>query len=104
MDPGCRVDVSTDGSVAVVRVAGELDVLGVPLLREGLKSLAEQGIHRVIVDLAELDFVDSTGLGVLIGGLKRMRESDGDLVLKDLRPRVARVFEIAGLDQVFTVV
>jgi anti-sigma B factor antagonist len=55
------------------------------------------------MDLSDLEFMDSTGLGVLIGCLKRLKEADGTLVLTNLRPAVARVFEVTGLDRIFTI-
>lgn len=55
------------------------------------------------MDLADVEFMDSTGLGVLIGSLKRLRETDGSMVLAGIRPSVARVFEITGLDRIFTI-
>ena len=55
------------------------------------------------MDLSDVEFMDSTGLGVLIGSLKRLREADGSMVLAGIRPSVARVFEITGLDRIFTI-
>lgn len=55
------------------------------------------------IDLADVDFMDSTGLGVLIGALKRLRETGGTLVLAGTKPAVTRVFEITGLDRIFTI-
>jgi anti-sigma B factor antagonist len=67
----------------VVEVSGEIDVYTAPKLREALLSLVDSGTYRLIVDMSGVEFLDSTGLGVLVGGLKRVRAHDGaiDLVV-----------------------
>src|SRR5207248_9099888 len=62
-----------------------------------------QGSHQVVVDLEGVDFLDSTGLGVLVGGLKRLRSHDGDMILVCTQPRILKVFEITGLTKVFAI-
>jgi anti-sigma B factor antagonist len=66
-------------------------------------ELIDNGNQRIAIDLSGVEFMDSTGLGVLIGALKRVRESGGSLVLGGIRPAVSRVFEITGLDRIFTI-
>ena len=56
-----------------------------------------------MVDLEKVEFLDSTGLGVLIGGMKRLRSTDGDLTLVCTQPRILRVFEITGLNRAFAI-
>jgi anti-sigma B factor antagonist len=74
-----------------------------PRLREGLVELAAKGARLVTVDLAGVNFIDSTALGVLVGGLKRLRQSDGDLMLRSPRPSAVKVLEMTGLTRVFTI-
>ena len=62
-----------------------------------------QGKHQIVVDLEAVDFLDSTGLGVLVGGLKRVRSHDGDLALVCTQRRILKVLEITGLTKVFTI-
>jgi anti-sigma B factor antagonist len=62
-----------------------------------------QGKYKIIVNLEGVDFLDSTGLGVLVGGLKRLRSHDGDLTLICTQPRILKVFEITGLTKVFAI-
>lgn len=82
----------------VVEVAGELDLHSAPQLRAELTRALENSVPpRVIVDLSGVNFIDSTGVGVLIGALKRAREADGKLLFCNPQPRVCRVFEITGL-------
>ncbi|GAA3262875.1 anti-sigma factor antagonist BldG [Nonomuraea helvata] len=85
------------GDCAVLKVAGEIDVETAPKLREQLVDLAGKGIRHVITDLGGVDFLDSTGLGVLVGGLKRQRNHDGTLTLVTDAERILRVFRITGL-------
>lgn len=87
----------------VVYLQGEVDLASAPQLRRGIYEVIDQGHQKVAIDLSEVEFMDSTGLGVLIGGLKRLRESGGSMVLVGIRPAVGRVFEITGLDRIFTI-
>lgn len=90
-----------DGPWSVVTVAGELDVVGGPDLRQEIMRAVRQGEHRLVLDLTGVDFIDSFGLGVLVGALKRTRLLDGDLRLVVAEPRVRRIFEVCDLDRVF---
>ncbi|TMM18749.1 MAG: STAS domain-containing protein [Actinobacteria bacterium] len=101
MDLGFEVDQRGDYTVLAVR--GEVDVYTAPRLRERLIELVSQGSHQVVVDLEGVDFLDSTGLGVLVGGLKRLRSHDGDMILVCTQPRILKVFEITGLTKVFSI-
>ena len=96
-------DVDHRGGYAVLAVRGEVDVYTAPRLRERLIELVSQGSHQVVVDLEGVDFLDSTGLGVLVGGLKRLRSHDGDMILVCTQPRILKVFEITGLTKVFSI-
>lgn len=91
-----------DGS-AVVAVSGEIDVYTSPLLQERLVEVIRDGSSSIVLDLSQVTFLDSTGLGVLITGLKRCRSADGDLVLVTAQPNVLKVLEITGLNDVFKV-
>ena len=104
MDLGIEVDDSRSSSPhVVVAVSGEVDIATAPKLREKLVELASQGAQQVVVDLNAVEFLDSTGLGVLIGGMKRLRGLDGDLTLVCTQPRILKVFEITGLNRAFTI-
>ncbi|BDI29451.1 anti-sigma-B factor antagonist [Capsulimonas corticalis] len=84
-------------------IEGEIDVYTSPSLREQVSSLALTGINDLVIDLAKVKFLDSTGLGVLIGALKRMREAGGNLYLIAPAARILRIFEITGLDKSFDI-
>lgn len=100
-DFGVTVESDGRGGTAV-RIRGEVDLYTASQLRERLDEATEHGGH-VVVDLESLDFIDSTGLGVLVGALKRVRERDGDIVLRNANPSTAKILEIAGLTKLFTV-
>ncbi|HLH47295.1 MAG TPA: STAS domain-containing protein [Acidimicrobiales bacterium] len=102
MELGLEVDDSRS-PYTVLTVKGEVDVYTAPRLREKLVELASQGKHQIVVDLEAVEFLDSTGLGVLVGGLKRLRSNDGDLSLVCTQSRILKVFEITGLTKVFTI-
>lgn len=93
---------STDqGAVTVVHVAGEIDVYTAPLLREVLDKQVAAGRTDLVVDLEQVTFMDSTGLGVLVGRLKLVRGQNGSLRIVSAQDRILKVFKITGLDKVF---
>jgi anti-sigma B factor antagonist len=87
----------------VVAVRGEIDLFTAPELKKTLADAIENGATRVVVDLSETTFLDSTALGVLIGAVKRLRQRDGQLVIVNTDPNIQKTFEITGLDQIFTI-
>ncbi|MBK8868406.1 MAG: STAS domain-containing protein [Dermatophilaceae bacterium] len=89
--------------VVVVRAVGEVDVSTAPSLRRHLDDLIQRGYRDLVVDLTEVDFLDSTGLGVLVGRLKLLRAQGGQLRLAGVRDRVRKVLLITGLDRVFEI-
>jgi anti-sigma B factor antagonist len=89
------------GAYTVLEVGGEVDVYTATRLRERLVELIDGGAHRVVVDLGRVDFLDSTGLGVLIGALKRLRTVSGTLALVCDKEPLLKIFRITALDQVF---
>jgi anti-sigma B factor antagonist len=102
MELGLQVDDSRP-PYTVLSVKGEVDVYSAPRLREKLVELVSEGHRQIVADLEGVDFLDSTGLGVLVGGLKRLRSHDGDLTLVCTQPRILKVFEITGLTSVFKI-
>lgn len=92
------------GNVPVVAVRGEIDVATAPRLRDQLVRPEVVQAPRVVVDLSEVSFVDSTALGVLVGAYRRLREAGGELYLVVTEPRILKVFEITDLVRVFSIV
>jgi anti-sigma B factor antagonist len=87
--------------IEVVDVEGEIDVYTAPRLRELLIDLVNNGHHQLVVNMEKVEFLDSTGLGVLVGGLKRVRAHDGSLDLVCTQERILKIFRITGLTKVF---
>jgi len=97
------LDTYTLGDRTVVRVGGEIDVYTAPKLREQLVDLVNAGKFHLVVDMEAVEFLDSTGLGVLVGGLKRVRAHDGSLHLVCTQERILKIFRITGLTKVFPI-
>ena len=93
--------ITVGGDCAVLQVGGEVDVYTAPRLRERVVQLLVGGVRYVVADLREVDFLDSTGLGALVGSLKRLREQDGSLELVTGQERVMQVLRLTGLVRVF---
>ena len=89
-----------DGS-PILSLNGTLDIGSVSQLRGELRRLIEENHSRVIVDVDGLDYLDSSGLGVLVGALARIREKGGDLPVIVSQPKNRRVFDITKLSYVF---
>jgi len=87
----------------VVAVGGEIDVYTAPKLRDKITELVNAGQHSLIIDMEKVDFLDSTGLGVLVGGLKKVRAQDGTMALVCSQDRLLKIFRITGLAKVFTI-
>jgi anti-sigma B factor antagonist len=109
-DNGCMaleesVDLKLDhynkDGIEIVDVEGEIDVYTAPRLRELLIELVNVGNYQIVVNMEKVEFLDSTGLGVLVGGLKRVRAHDGSLDLVCTQERILKIFRITGLTKVF---
>jgi anti-sigma B factor antagonist len=97
------LDVKERNGWAVLSVQGEVDVYTAPQFREQLIQLVDQGQRKILVDLEGVEFLDSTGLGVLVGGLKRVRAHEGSLRLVCTQERILKIFRITGLTKVFPI-
>lgn len=91
-----------DGAT-IVAVGGEIDVYTAPKLRDRITELVAGGVYHIVVDMERVEFLDSTGLGVLVGGLKKVRAHDGSLQLICNQERLLKIFRITGLAKVFTI-
>jgi len=94
---------SLDAERHVVAVRGEIDLFTAPELKSALSEAIESGHTRIVVDLTDTTFLDSTALGVLIGAVKRLRSRDGRLTIVNVDDNIAKTFEITGLDQIFPI-
>ena len=87
----------------VISLPGEVDLYTAPEFKQQLLDVISQGGKNVIVDFSNTTFIDSTTLGVLVGGVKRLRTNDGQLSLVCSDRNITKIFEITGLDRVFTI-
>jgi len=95
-----QISVQEEDTRRVVKLSGECDLATAPQLQETLAPMKGPDVNELIVDLGGLEFMDSTGLGVLVGALKRMRESGGSFKIAGARGAVQRVLQVSGLDRI----
>ena len=84
-------------------LVGEVDVYKAPLLRQAIMDQVDANVKHLLIDLTKVEYLDSTGLGILIGGVKRLKEQGGTLRLVGPSARITRIFEITGLNRIFDV-
>ena len=96
------IDVSRHERTTLLVLRGDLDLSTAAQLREALVEVIGEGA-RIVIDMEALDFLDSAGLGILVGGLKRARTHGGELELVCSNRAVLKPIEITGLDRVFTI-
>ncbi len=96
-------DEEIDEQTHVISLGGEIDLYTAPEFKERMVELIEAGKKNIVVDLSEATFIDSTTLGVLVGGVKRLRPSGGGLALVCTDQNISKIFEITGLDRVFSI-
>jgi anti-sigma B factor antagonist len=106
MEGRVNFDVQTDkvgDGTYVISLSGEVDLYTAPEFKQQLLDVIAEGAKEVVVDFTSTTFIDSTTLGVLVGGIKRLRSQDGQLSLVSSDRNITKIFEITGLDRVFTI-
>jgi anti-sigma B factor antagonist len=96
-------DEEIDAETQIIELGGEIDLYTAPEFKERMVALIEDGKKRIVVDLSAATFIDSTTLGVLVGGVKRLRPAGGSLALVCTDQNITKIFEITGLDRVFPI-
>ena len=96
-------DSEVDSDTHLIELGGEIDLYTAPEFKERMAAIIDEGKTRVVVDLSQATFIDSTTLGVLVGGVKRLRTNEGQLSLVSSDRNITKIFEITGLDRVFTI-
>jgi anti-sigma B factor antagonist len=99
-------DIKTEhagGEMYVIALTGEIDLYTAPEFKQQLLDVIEKGGKQVVVDLTDTTFIDSTTLGVLVGGVKRLRPNDGQLSIVCSDRNITKIFEITGLNRVFPI-
>src|ERR1700680_1696833 len=89
------------GDSYVVDLNGEIDVYTSPKVKDAVTDLIDRGVYNLVINLENVRYIDSTGLGVLIGGLKRVREHGGTVSLVCTNPQIRKIFDITGLVKIF---
>jgi len=89
------------GETYVVDLNGEIDVYTSPKVKDAIGDLIDKGHYNLVINLEKVRYIDSTGLGVLIGGLKRVREHGGTVNLVCTNPQIKKIFDITGLVKIF---
>jgi anti-sigma B factor antagonist len=87
---------------AILKPVGKLNMASAPHFKEGITVALDRGLTRIVVDLSEIDFMDSSGLGAIINGLKSTREQGGDLRLAAVSWQANLVLKLTNMDQVFS--
>jgi anti-sigma B factor antagonist len=96
-------DSEVDSHTHLIELGGEIDLYTAPEFKERMGAVIDEGKTRVVVDLSQATFIDSTTLGVLVGGVKRLRPAGGSLALVCTDENIIKIFEITGLDRVFPI-
>ena len=99
-------DISTEhlgDGLYVIALSGEVDLYTAPEFKQELLDAISNGAKEVVVDFSKTTFIDSTTLGVLVGGVKRLRTNEGQLSLVCSDRNITKIFEITGLDRVFSI-
>ena len=101
-------DFTSQGSVVrdglgLIELSGEVDLYTAPRFKDELIALVDDGVVNVVIDLSQVSFIDSTALGVIISGVKRLHERDGRLRIVAASRPVVRILDITGLDKVLTI-
>lgn len=93
------IDISSQDTYQVIKPTGDLDVYTVGSLRDAIGNMIEEGRTNVVVDLDGVPFMDSSGLGALMGGVRRLREAGGDLAIACTREQHLKLFTITGFGE-----
>jgi len=97
------IDVTQAGEITFVGPLGDLDLAVVDQVRGTLERLVENGQHRVVMDLSQVGYIDSSGMGVLVAAMKQARAAGGDVRLCALQDDVLAIFEITRLNKVMSI-
>lgn len=103
MEMDLTINVRHDGTVPIIDLSGEVDAYTSARFREAMVDLIESGAANLIVSMMKVEYIDSSGLGALVGGLKRSTENGGRIYIVCDNPQIRKVFEITGLEKVFPI-
>jgi anti-sigma B factor antagonist len=98
-----EVEATRGEQGSVIGLRGEIDVYTAPLLRQKIVDVVDEGAVNLVIDMSSVDFLDSTGLGVLVQGLRRVKMRGGSLSLVITQDKIRKIFDITGLNQAFPI-
>jgi anti-sigma B factor antagonist len=98
-----ELETSQREGIAVLALRGEIDVYTAPRMRQAIVDLVDAGSLNIVVDMDKVDFLDSTGLGVLVEGLKRVKTRNGTISLVITQDKILKIFDITGLNKAFPI-
>jgi stage II sporulation protein AA (anti-sigma F factor antagonist) len=99
-----RVDMETVHDVLIVRLEGELDHHTADVVRSKMEDrIITEGVQHIVLSLEKLNFMDSSGLGVILGRYKQIRSRGGDMVVCSINPVIYRLFELSGLFKILKI-
>jgi len=101
MGPDLDVSVYKSGDISVIGLSGDVDTFTCAKLRDAVAQLIDAGVSWVVINMSAVDYIDSSGLGTLVGALRRVNESQGGLAISNAAPQVLKVLNITGLSKVF---
>lgn len=98
-----QVELLEEDNIQCFKVIGEIDVFTAPILKERLTPMQKVKGLQAVIDLADVDYIDSTGLGVFVGFYKALKENEGHVKIVGVNARLKRLFKITGLDQIMDI-
>lgn len=98
-----KIESKDVNGIGVITLEGEVDVYTAPKLKSRLIDLVDEGKYNIVIDLQKVEFMDSSGLGVLVGGLKRVKSHQGSIALFCTQENILKIFRITGLVKVFPI-
>jgi len=101
MEMDLQIVVRKNSDISIIELSGEVDAYTSARFREVMVEIIEDGGANLIVSMRKVEYIDSSGLGALVGGLKRASERNGRILIVCDQPQVRKVFEITGLEKVF---
>ena len=101
MEMDLQIEVFKNKKHAVLSLSGEVDAYTSTHFRDIMLGVIEEGLYNIVIDMAMVEYIDSSGLGALVGGLKRITEKNGKIYIVSGSDQVKKVFEITGLGRVF---
>lgn len=103
METDLHIETANTKGIPIIRLNGELDAYTCAQLREEMIEVIENSSPNIVVDMSDVEYIDSSGLGTLVGGLKRSSEKGGKIAVVCVAGQIRKVFEITGLEKVFPI-